>query len=274
MNEMSKQQAIAPRDYHDVIAKVASLKDLDVEKLSKMMQMQEDWERRQAATHYNEMMSQAQAAMTTVSKDSVNPVTRSRYASLAALDDAIRPIYTRYGFSIEFNEEHAGEKENGILLAIMVSNGAETRRRTKYIPVQTTGIGGRVAMTATHASIAAVTYGRRALLKMVFNIAEDDDDGNRAGGHTPRPEKQPATDPTAEAFYSKQSSDDTLTEDGLLESHEQADQLIRTINRLSNAEQFRQFSKSTNFAVLAIDDFERVDTRFRERARELGIAVT
>ena len=33
-NEMPKQQAIIPRDYHDVIAKVASLKDLDVEKLS------------------------------------------------------------------------------------------------------------------------------------------------------------------------------------------------------------------------------------------------
>lgn len=266
MNEMSKQQAIAPRDYHDVIAKVASLKDLDVEKLSKMMQMQEDWERRQAATHYNEMMAQAQAAMTTVSKDSVNPVTRSRYASLAALDDAIRPIYTRYGFSIEFNEEHPGEKDNGILLAIMVSNGAETRRRTKYIPVQTTGIGGKVAMTATHASIAAVTYGRRALLKMVFNIAEDDDDGNRAGGHKPPPT------PTTEVFYDNQTSEQELTEEGLIDSADQAEQLIRQIDRIGTLPQLREFWKSTDLTSMSLAriDVERVDAAFKDKARTFG----
>jgi hypothetical protein len=192
----ANQTGVVTRDYHDVIAKVAAVKDLNVDKLAKLLALQEDWERRAAATHYNEQMSLAQSHMTTISKDSVNPQTRSRYASLAALDEAIRPIYTQFGFSVEFNDETPADRQDWLRLVCYVSCGAETRRREKWIPVVTAGIAGRQMMTATHASIAAVTYGRRALLKMIFNLAEDDDDGNlgpdrlaRSGPeHTPEPE--------------------------------------------------------------------------------------
>lgn len=167
-----------PRDYLDIISKVASVKDVDVDKLERLMQMQVELEKRQAALYYNEQMSRAQGEMGQISKDSANTQTRSKYASLEALDEAIRPIYTRNGFSIEFNEEHPGERADGVVLSIYVSCGAETRRRTKYIPITTTGIKGTTMMTPTHASIGAVTYGRRALLKMVFNLAEADTDGD------------------------------------------------------------------------------------------------
>ena len=192
----TNQTAAVTRDYHDVIAKVAAVKDLDVDKLAKLLALQEEWERRTAATYYNEQMSLAQSHMTTISRDSMNPQTRSRYASLAAVDEAIRPIYTQFGFSVEFNDETPLDRPDWLRLVAYVSCGAETRRREKWIPVVTAGIAGRQMMTATHASIAAVTYGRRALLKMIFNLAEDDDDGNFAGGslarpgpeHTPEPE--------------------------------------------------------------------------------------
>ena len=51
------------------------------------------------------------------------------------------------------------------------------------IPIVTKGPQGRDVMTATHATMSANTYGKRALLKMIFNIAEyaEDDDGNAAG---------------------------------------------------------------------------------------------
>jgi hypothetical protein len=184
MNEQPKNlQVVAPRDYHDIITKVASVKDVDVDKLERLMKIQEEWEKRQAATHFNEQMALAQGAMTQISKDSANPLTRSTYASLEALDQAIRPIYTQHGFSVAFNDETPDERRDGWLrLIAYVSNGAETRPYTKWIPWGTTGIRGQTAMTATHASIGAVTYGRRALLKMIFNLAEEEDDGNMAGG--------------------------------------------------------------------------------------------
>lgn len=171
---------LAPRDYHAVIAKVASLKDVDVERLTQLTKLQEDWEARRAAEHYNECMALAQGEMAPISREAVNPQTRSKYATLGKLDEAIRPIYTKHGFSIEFDEETGNE--NGSLVVVYVSNGAETRKRKKWVPVVTKGIQGRDMMTLTHASMAAMTYARRTLLKMVFNISEADDDGNTAGG--------------------------------------------------------------------------------------------
>jgi hypothetical protein len=52
------------------------------------------------------------------------------------------------------------------------------------IPIVTKGPQGKDVMTATHATMSANTYGKRGLLKMIFNIAEynEDDDGNAAGG--------------------------------------------------------------------------------------------
>jgi hypothetical protein len=170
-----------PRDYHNVIEKVAAVKTLtseDVDKLQRMMTMQEELEKRQAATRYNEMMALAQGEMTRISKDSANPITRSRYASLEALDEAIRPIYSKYGFSVSFNDETPDDRPDWLRLIAYVSCGSETRKFTKWIPVTTTGLRGQNMMTPTHASIASVTYGRRALHKMIWNLAEEDTDGN------------------------------------------------------------------------------------------------
>lgn len=167
---------LAPRDYHAVIAKAAAVKDVDVGKLKELMDLQEAWEKRRSDEHYNDNMALAQGEMTQISKDSVNPQTRSQYASLAALDAAIRPIYSKYGFSISFDEESASDTHS--LVMAYVSCGATTRRFRKWVPVTTQGFRGQQMMTPTHASIGAVTYARRTLLKMIFNLAEEDDDGN------------------------------------------------------------------------------------------------
>lgn len=181
-------QQIAPVGYHDIIAKVASIKDVDVDKLERLMNLQAEWEKRQAATQFNENMALAQGEMTQISKDSSNPQTRSRYASLEALDAAIRPIYTRHGFSVSFDDETPDDRRDGWLRCIAyVSCGAETRKFTKWIPISTTGLHGKAALTPTHASIASVTYARRALHKMIWNLAEEDTDGNFPNDKTDAP---------------------------------------------------------------------------------------
>lgn len=173
--------AVEPRDYHSVIAKVASVKDVDVAKLRELMEMQEAWETRRAEEHFNELKAKVETELQTISQDMVNPITRSKYASLAAIMEVTKPVYSKYGFSVDF-DELSHTDDTGIVLAAYVSNGSIRRKYQKWIPVSTTGIGGRTSMTLTHASVAAVTYGRRALLKMIFNLAETDDDGNQAGG--------------------------------------------------------------------------------------------
>lgn len=178
------------RDYRDVIAAVARVKDLDVQKLEQLMKLQEEWERRQAEAHFNDAMAGAQSEMASISKDSVNPATRSRYASLPAMIEAIRPIYTKYGMSVDFNEEPY-DRDGVAHIVASVHCGSITRRHHFFVPWSTQGARGGAVTTSTHAKMGAITYARRGLLKMVFNLSEDDDDGNTAGG---RPAPRPGSD--------------------------------------------------------------------------------
>ena len=95
-------------------------------------------------------------------------------------DEKTRLIFEKLDepISMSFNDETPNDRPDWLRLVAYVANGAESRTFTKWIPVTTTGIRGQSMMTPTHASIAPVTYGRRALLKMIFNLAEEDTDGN------------------------------------------------------------------------------------------------
>jgi hypothetical protein len=139
-------------------------------------------------------MALAQGEMTSISKDSANPSTRSRYASLVALDAIIRQIYTKYGFAVDFTEEQY-TKEDVAHIVASVSCGSLTKHYHFFVPWTTHGSQGRAVHTPTHAKMGAITYARRGLLKMIFNLAEADDDGNLGHDNYPRqaePERTPA----------------------------------------------------------------------------------
>src|SRR5690348_14516166 len=73
------------------------------ETLGKLMDLQERWEASQAKKIYDEAMQKAQSEMRPVLMNADNDQTKSRYATYEALDSAIRPIYTRHGFTLSFN---------------------------------------------------------------------------------------------------------------------------------------------------------------------------
>lgn len=171
--------------YRSVLERAVTDQNFDIERLERIVAMQEAFEQRQAVTAYNESLAAAQGEMGTVSKDSANPQTRSRYASLGALDKALRGIWTRHGFGIQFNEEPSGDP--GVMRCVaFVSKGPETRRFQWDAPISSRGLQGRVMMTDMHAKAAATSYGRRNLLLMIWNIATDDDDGNMGQTQTQR----------------------------------------------------------------------------------------
>ena len=161
------------------IADAARDPAVDIEKMERLWSMHERMQIRAAELEFNESMSRAQAAMTRVSADAVNPQTRSVYASYAQLDRALRPIYTAHGFSLSYDTgENAPEGHLRVLC--YVARGAYTRTYHCDMPADGKGAKGGDVMTKTHASGSAMTYGQRYLLKAIFNVAigEDDDDGN------------------------------------------------------------------------------------------------
>lgn len=145
---------------------------------------QREMEREQAERVFNAAMSLAQGAMGTVRKDAKNDHTKSRYATYAAIDDAIRPAYTSNGIVISYNQGKSDDPELMRIEAIITHSGGHKEIRHVDLPFDGKGAKGNDVMTGTHARGSAMSYGQRYLLKMIFNIAtsDDNDDGNAAAG--------------------------------------------------------------------------------------------
>jgi len=136
------------------------------------------------AQAWHDAMRACQAEMTAISKDGSNPQTRSKYVTLGALDAALRPIYIKHGFDVTFGTLPTREAVNDAVTVTMciTHEAGHARRFNIEMPCDGQGIKGNTMMTSTHAVASAVSYGRRYLLTMGFNLATQDDDGNAAGG--------------------------------------------------------------------------------------------
>lgn len=169
-----------------VIERAAMNPDVDIEKMERLLAMQERIMARNAETAFNAAMTAAQSEMRPVAADASNPQTRSKYASYAALDKAMRPIYTRNGFSLSFDTGE-GAPQDWMRVVCYVSHASgHSRQYHADMPADGKGAKGGDVMTKTHAAGSAMSYGMRYLLKMIFNVAvgEDDDDGNAANTQT------------------------------------------------------------------------------------------
>lgn len=170
----------------------------NMDALERLIKLQEMVMARDAEMAFNQALNRCQSQMTRISADASNPQTKSRYATYAAIDRALRPIYTAEGFSLSF-DTHEAEGENLLIVAILSHKDGYSR--TYQIPMPNDGKGakGGDVMTRTHAQGAAVSYGRRYLLSSIFNVAvgEDDTDGNR-----PKPGKVTMADSTLKLHLS------------------------------------------------------------------------
>jgi hypothetical protein len=163
-----------------VIERAARDPMVDVPKLRELLNLRCDIENREAERQFRIALAAVQAEMEPVRRDASNPQTKSKYATYVALDRAVRPIYTAHGFALSFNTVPA--PGDGLMVTCAVSRDGYVSHYQLPMPADGRGAKGGEVMTRTHATGAAITYGRRYLLAMIFNIAtsDSDDDGNAA----------------------------------------------------------------------------------------------
>lgn len=166
------------------IARAAADPQVDVEKMERLFAMHERMQARQAEQAFAEAMKAAQAEMPMIRKDRHNTQTNSDYATLDAVNTAITPIYTRHGFSMTFGTEDSPLDGHVRVVCTVLHREGHSKAYTYDTPLDGTGIGGKVNKTATHARGSAITYGRRYLVLMIFNLTTGyDDDGNASAGY-------------------------------------------------------------------------------------------
>jgi len=130
---------------------------------------------------WHDAMRACQSDMGPISKDAANAQTRSKYATLGALDEVLRPIYVEHGFDVTFGTEPARDGNEAVQVTLTITHEGGWQRTTEIeMPCDGKGSAGKQVMTRTHAMGSATTYGRRYLLTMAFNISVVDDDGNAA----------------------------------------------------------------------------------------------
>jgi hypothetical protein len=165
-----------------MIERAARDPTVDVNKFKQLMDMRLTLEDRAAQRSYDLAMTEAQTEMAPVRADANNPQTKSKYASYFALDNALRPIYTKHGFALSFDTGDGAPADHVRVICFVSHNGGDKRTKHIDMPADGKGAKGGDVMTKTHATGSAVSYGMRYLLKMIFNIVVGvDDDGNAAG---------------------------------------------------------------------------------------------
>lgn len=163
-------------------------KGADFAAVREMIEFGKKLEADEAEKAFNIAMAEAQAEMRPIAADAENPQTRSKYASYAALDRALRPIYTKHGFALSFDEGDTEKPDHIRVLCYVTHRAGHARTYRKDMPSDGKGAKGGDVMTKTHAAGAADSYGMRYLLRKIFNVAVGSDDTD---GNAPRPHSLP-----------------------------------------------------------------------------------
>lgn len=164
-------------------AAIARIPGLNESMFDRLMGWQERERAAQAEERFNEAMNAAQREIEPIARTAENKQTASFYAKLEAVDAAIRPIYSKFGFAVKYNTVPPLTPGN-IRVECAVSLGRHTERFYREAAADTLGPKGTAVKTALHGGGSTETYLKRYAVTGAFNVVfrtMTDDDGVRGG---------------------------------------------------------------------------------------------
>ena len=185
-----KPQAVAvlppPTSILELLDRAARDPMVNVEKMTQLVALKERLDANAAKVAYATAMRAAQAEIKTILKRGENKSTGSWYSTYEDLMLTVGPVAERNGFSIAFDTDDPPKSEIPMVrvVAHVTHIAGHTETYKLDLPADGKGAKGGDVMTRTHATGSAITYGRRYLVKMIFNVVDSDlvdDDGNAAG---------------------------------------------------------------------------------------------
>lgn len=173
------------------LLRIAVESGADLDRLERLMALQERWESAEALKAYNAAFAAFKNEAVRIIRDkliSAGPLNGKRYASLASVIDSITPALTAHGLSASWRltKDEPGWLE---VTCVLKHIGGHSEAVSMGGPPDAGG-----AKNAIQARASTVSYLERYTLKAICGVSEsdDDDDGNSAGpGHPsvggPRP---------------------------------------------------------------------------------------
>lgn len=140
--------------------------------LGKLLDLQREWKAGLAREAFNVAMQRCQMEMPAVIRDAENTQTHSRYAKLETINTAIKPVYTRNGFSVSFAEGEARRPEDCRI--VLTCRHIEGHTEEKFYDIdRETGMGpkgGAMAMNKPQTKGSTFSYGCRYAVCLYFNV--------------------------------------------------------------------------------------------------------
>lgn len=162
-----------------VIERAARDPNIDIDKMERLLVMQERIFARAAEADFNAAMSACQAEMPIIKATFSNEQTGSFYAALEEVDRVARPIYTRHGFALSFGTADCPIENFYRQTCKLSHRGGHSEMRQADLPTDMVGIKGNPNKTGIQGFGSTMTYGQRYITKLAFNIViGNDNDGN------------------------------------------------------------------------------------------------
>lgn len=170
-----------------MIERAARDPSVDVEKMRAMMDLKDHVMDKDAERAWALAMMEAQKEIVPVVKSAENKHTQSKYAKLEKVDAAIRPIYTKHGFSISYGTGVPAKTGNVKVLCFVTHKDGHTKQFELEGELDTSGSQGKANKTGIQGLGSSVSYLRRYLVCMIFNVVmkDEDNDGNASGKPQP-----------------------------------------------------------------------------------------
>lgn len=161
--------------------------DSDPAGLEKLMDLYDRWKNDSAREAYMAAMKACKEELPIVVRDAENRHTQSRYARLETVSLGIDPITTKHGFSLSYGTADSPKEEHVRILCDCMHEGGYSQRYQLDCPYDSAGAKGTVNKTPIQAMGSTISYGRRYLKLMIFDVtvANEDDDGQQGAVITP-----------------------------------------------------------------------------------------
>lgn len=174
---MSNEVAVQEPSVLSIVGKLVESPNIDVDKVQKLLEMQERIMDKNAQIAFNKAMAQMQPKLPEIkhnSKIQHGGKLISTYAKYEDIDRVIRPLYSEHGFSISFDSNRTPE---GVTYYGTLSHVEGYSRTAEMIlPPDTSGAKNQIQAIGS-----TISYAKRYLVGMLLNlvtVGEDDDAGS------------------------------------------------------------------------------------------------
>ncbi len=177
--EPTENKVLAIQEPTDVMSMmVKAAEHMDVDKLEKLMDLQERMLNRNAKSEFAADFVRMKPLLPKIIRTKDNTQTQSKYAPLEDINKQIDPILEQHGFGTATKIVSQTEKTVTVR-AELWHKGGHVEETIITMPLDEMGIKGTVNKTGPHATASSVTYAKRVAICALLNISTGDDkDGN------------------------------------------------------------------------------------------------